>query len=352
MKWSSLPAAMQRLIVGSLIMGGVIFVGGVAIWAVGQGRWTFGDGLYMAVISAATVGFSELPQFDQVPGARFAATVIILLGIGAVAYLQSSLTAFLVEGEIGQVFRRKRMQRHIAELKDHVVVAGCGSTGLHAVEELFATRTPFVVIDRRREHIEKANAEFGEGKILYVLGDATEDHTLLAAGVERASGVIAALTDDRDNLYVTLSARTMNARARIVTKAVEPEATAKMIRAGANTTVSPNSIGGRRLASEMIRPTVVEFLDVMLRDKERNLRFEEVTIPDGSHVIGKPLRDIALRQETNALVVGYRSSDRVLRYNPSADLVLEAGTVLVLLIQADDLSRLRAFLARSGGVVA
>lgn len=339
-------AAIQRLLTALALVATVILCGGLALWTLGGGRWSFGDGIYMAVISAATVGFSELPDFEKVPGARFVAAAVILLGIGAFAFFQSSLTAFFVEGAIGEAFRRKRMLRQIAELEDHVVVAGCGSTGLHVIEELVATHTPFVVIDRTRERIDKANADFAAGSILYVVGDATEDHTLAAAGIARASGVIAALTHDRDNLYVTLSARSLNAKARIVTKVVEPEAVPKMLRAGANATVSPNTIGGRRLASELLRPTVVEFLDVMLRDRERNLRFEEVVVPPDSHVVGRRLRDVPLRQETNALVVGFRGSDRQLQYNPTADLVLEAGAVLVVLAQADDMPRLRDFLAR------
>jgi voltage-gated potassium channel len=177
--------------------------------------------------------------------------------------------------------------------------------------------------------------------MLYVLGDATEDHTLIQAGIERASGLIAALTHDRDNLYVTLSARSLNAKARIVSKVVEPEAAAKMIRAGANATVSPNTIGGRRMASELIRPTVVEFLDQMLRDKERNLRFAEVTIPSDSRFVGRALKELPTRHETNTLVVAMRTVAGQLQYNPPGEAKIEAGIVIVVLGQADDVVKLR-----------
>ena len=339
-----MPTAVRRLLFALALMASVILGGGFLIFELGHGRWSVWDGLYMAVISAATVGFSELPGFDAVHGARLATVVTILLGIGAITYFQSSLTAFFVEGALGEAFRRKRMNQRIAQLSGHVVVAGCGSTGQHVVEELAATKTPFVVIDRSRENVDRARGEIGQMPLLFVLGDATEDHTLVEAGVERASGVIAALTHDRDNLYVTLSARSLNAKARIVSKVVEPEAVPKMLRAGANGTVSPNTIGGHRMASELIRPTVVEFLDVMLRDKERNVRFAEVTVPALSPVAGRRLGEVPLRAETNTLVVGYRGHDRALHYSPTAQLVLEPGLVLVVLGEQRDVARLREYL--------
>jgi voltage-gated potassium channel len=331
----------RRLLWAVAVVALVILVGGVAIFWLGHGRWAFGDGLYMAAISAATVGFSELPGFDQVRGARAVVVVIILLGIGAFAFFQSSLTAFFVEGMLGEAVRRRRMERNVASLRDHVVVAGCGSTGRHVVEELVETRRPFVVIDRDRSQLEALNADIAKGTLLYVVGDATHDATLLAAGVDRASGVIAALTHDRDNLYVALSARTLNAHARIVTKVVELEAVPKMLRAGANATVSPNMIGGRRLASELVRPTVVEFLDLMLRDKERNLRIEEVTVPAHSQLVGCLLSETDIRQRTNTLVMAVRAPGQPLRYNPDPDFAIQAETVLVVLGEVVHVQALR-----------
>jgi voltage-gated potassium channel len=338
--------AIRRLVAAVMAVGVVILIGGVSLYALGGGRWELADGLYMAAISAATVGFSELPGFEDVAGARAATVVIILLGIGAFAFFQSSLTAFFVENTIGTAFRRRRMDKAIAKLNGHVVVAGCGSTGRHVVEELYGTRTPFVVIDRDRGHLEQISQEVTKGDMLYIVGDATHDQTLTLAGVERASGVIAALTHDRDNLYVTLSVRTLNAGARIVTKVVELEATPKMLRAGANATVSPNTIGGRRMVSEMIRPTVVEFLDQMFRESERGLRFEEVLVPEGSPLHGRALRELELRQRTNTLVVAVRERrEAQISYNPTADQVIHSGMVVIVLGHAEDVIRLRSLVA-------
>jgi voltage-gated potassium channel len=234
------------------------------------------------------------------------------------------------------------MDRNIASLAEHVVVAGCGSTGRHVVEELLATRTPFVVIDRDRDQLELLNQELG-GRVLFLIGDATHDHALLEAGIARASGLIAALTHDRDNLYVTLSARTLNPRARIVAKVVELEAVPKMLRAGANATVSPNTIGGMRMASEIVRPSVVEFLDQMLRDRDKSVRIEEAAVPPGSHLIGLKLKDAPIHESTNTLVVALREPGGEIRYNPGRDLILQAGTVLIVLGEVGDIQRLRAF---------
>lgn len=322
----------------------VIFAGGIALRVVGEGRWTLAESLYMSLISVSTVGFGELPGLELVRGARFVLVLVILSGLGSVAYFQSTMTALIFEGVIGQAWRKKRMKNSIAAVSGHVVVAGIGSTGRHVVEELIATATPFIVIDRNREHLSRLSDELHGGQMLFVHGDATEDHTLLEAGVERASGVIAALTHDRDNLFVTLSVRALNAKARIVTKVVEPEAQPKMIRAGANATVSPNIIGGRRMASELVRPEVVEFLDQMLRDKERTLRLEEVSVPPDCPFVGLPLRDVPIRRETNALVVAVRDRDRQFLYNPGPEHVLAADTVLVVLGELRDMETLRVMM--------
>ncbi len=329
-----------RILAPILLLGSVIVGGGAAFYGLGGGRWSVGEALYVAVNAVSTVGFHELEGLDHVRFARGTTVVVILAGLGAVAYFQSSLTALLVQGVIGERFRTKRMQARIDRMRDHVIIAGAGATGMHAIEELAATRTPFVAIDRSREVLQRLSAELAGGDMLYVVGDATDDMTLTQAGVTRAKGVIAALTEDKDNLYVTLSARSLNAGARIVSKVIMPDAAPKMMRAGANATVSPNMIGGRRLASELVRPTVTEFVDQMLRDKDEVLRLEEVVIPEGSWFAGRSLREVPIRAETKLLVVALRV-DRKFIYNPEPSNVMEAGTVLVVLGESANVARLR-----------
>lgn len=339
--------AVRNLVAAFVILWLLIGMGGLALFVVGQGRWTLFEAVYMAIISVSTVGFGELHGIDRVRGARGIVVAIIVGGLATVAYFQSAMTALIVEGVIGQAWRRKRMKKAVKELSGHVVVAGIGSTGIHVVEELISTNTPFVAIDRNEAHLERISAEVMKGQMFFIVGDAIEDHTLIEAGIERASGLIAALTDDKDNLFLTLSARTLNAQLRIVSKVVEPEVVHKMLRAGANTTVSPNIIGGRRLASEMVRPEVVEFLDQMFRDKEKNLRIEELRIPLGSSYVGQPLRDVPIRQKTSVLVIAVRDANKVFQYNPGPDHLLEADSVLVMIGAQKEVALLRVMVDES-----
>jgi voltage-gated potassium channel len=340
-------ASIRRLFIAIGAFMTLVLVGAIGFFALGRGRWGFGDCVYMTIITISTVGFGELRDMAQVPGARVLTVGLILSGVGTLAYMQSNLTALLVEGTIGQALRRNRMKKAIAALSRHIVVAGAGSTGKHVIEELVATQTPFVVIDRNQPHLERVSTELMGGKMLYILGDATEDHVLIEAGVDRARGIVAALTHDKDNLYVTLSARSLNPSARIVSKIVEDEAGPKVLKAGATSLVNPTMIGGRRMASELIRPEVNEFLDQMLRDKDKNLRLEEVIVPRGSSFVGMMLKDTPIRRETRLLVVAIRSTstDRTFTYNPEPDHIITEGTTLIVMGEADSVVKLRNLVA-------
>ena len=333
--------SVRRLLLSLAAFLSLVALGTVGYYVLGTGRWTVVDCAYMTVITISTVGFFELGHMREVPGARALTVGLIVGGVGVLAYMQSNLTALLIEGVIGTALRMRRMQSEIRKLSDHIVVAGAGGTGKHVIEELAATRTPFVVIDTNESVLQQVSADFCGGKMLYVHGDATADQALLAAGIQRARGVVAALTQDKDNLYVTLSARSLNPGARIVSKVVEDEAAPKILKAGASSTVNPTMIGARRLASELIRPEVNEFLDQMLRDKEKTLRLEEVTIGRGSSFVGLFLKDTLIRRETGALVVAVRATDRTFVYNPEPDYLIAEGTTLIVLGETESILKLR-----------
>jgi voltage-gated potassium channel len=339
-------ASIKRLLQAVLVLQALVLLGSTGFWALGHGRWTFFDCVYMTVITLSTVGFGELSHMHEVPGARTLTVSLIIGGIGTLAYVQGNLTALLVEGVLGQMWRRRSMRRQIKELRDHVVVAGAGSTGRHVIEELVITRTPFVVIDRNKEHLERISELMAGNKMLFVHGDATEDHALVEANVIQAKGVVAALTQDKDNLFVTLSARSLNPKARIVAKVIEDETLPKMLKAGASSVVSPAQIGGRRMASEVIRPKVNEFLDQMLRDKERALRLEEVHVADKSTFVGLPLKNTPIREKTKLLVIAIRSEDGMVIYNPEPDYVIEANSTLIVMGGADAVQTLRQLVAQ------
>lgn len=338
-----LHQSFRRVLVALLVLACVTITGGVVLWFATGRVYAISDAIYFAVITVSTVGYGELPDMTAHHSARVVTSVLIVAGIGAIAFFQSTLTALLVEGAIGKAFRKRRMEKRIKALKDHFIVAGAGRTGRMVVGELITTGVEFVVIDTDEHHLHRIEHEFSVN-LLYVIGDATEDHTLLEAGIERARGLVACLTDDPQNLFVTLSARSLHADARIVSKVIEPENEAKMLKAGANTTVSPNQIGGVRLASELVRPKLTRFLDETMRNQGAALRFDEVEMPKDSSYVNLTLAQIPIRQRTNLLVMALRSPDGALRFNPPASEAIAAGTQLIVMGGPEDIMTLREML--------
>jgi voltage-gated potassium channel len=272
---------------------------------------------------------------------------MIVAGVATVAFFQSSLTAVMIEGIIGKALRKRRMERRIAALQAHTIVAGCGRTGQFVIEELVGSEFPFVVIDSDVKSLEQLNEAHG-GKMLYVVGDATDDHSLTAAGVERASGLVTALSSDPDNVFVTISARSLNPRIRIVAKALTLGVEGKLERAGANATVSPHRIGGLRLVTELIRPHTAEFLDSMMRGTgEGQLRFDDVEVLKGTRYEGHTLREAPIREQTNVLIVAIRGSDGRFIYNPPADQRIHSGSYIVVLGTRDGVRRLREMMGHA-----
>ncbi|MEC7522818.1 MAG: potassium channel protein [Myxococcota bacterium] len=344
-----------RLILAGVLLGAVVLVGGGGYYVLGDGRWSFEEIFYFTVITLSTVGFGEtLPGMHDVPYARLWTILMIFMGSGTLLYFISTLTAFIVEGDIQGAIRRNRMQKRIDHLSGHYIVCGVGSTGIHCVEELINTHTSFVVIDRDEERLLMLADKFGPQHFLYVVGDATEDEVLESAGLGRSIGVISTLTDDKDNLYVTVTAyqheraRAERGEFRIVSKSIDPTARGKLLAAGATRVVSPSEIGGMRMVSEMVRPAVVEFLDLMLRDPEKNLRIEEVSIPDDSPLIGVRLRDTAIRARTRVLVIAVKHGGEETRYtyNPGPDLEIEKGMILIVLAETVEMNKLRDGIAQ------
>lgn len=332
-----------RVATGLLVL--TVLAGTVGIHWLGHGRWGWFESLFHTLITLSTVGYGELPGMDHDVPARVFSLVLIVMGTGSVVYFASVVTALVVEGELRHVFRGNRMRKAIDQLQRHVIVCGVGRTGQYVVDELTATKTPFVAVDRDEGALLRLKAQHPH--LLYIIGDAAEDEVLQSAGITRAKGVVAALSDDRDNVYVSLSARALNPSLRIIAKAIEPHAEPKLRKAGADKVVSTHMIGGMRLASEMIRPNATAFLDIMLRDPAHVLRIEEATVTAASAVVGKTIAQAGLRKICNVLVVAVRSSEGAHSFNPGGETVLSPGATLIVMGDPDEVGTLRAALSPS-----
>jgi voltage-gated potassium channel len=307
-----------------------LVVGTSGYWIIGGGEWPLVDCLYQTVIGVTTAGFGEVIPLSGTPYGRPFTMLLLLGGLVAVGWFVTTAAAVLIEGELLGLRWRKRMENRVKKLSQHVVVCGAGTTGIHVIRELAATSTPFVVVEAKELVAKEVSALFG---CPVVVGDATHDDSLVEAGIERARGVISALTDDRDNLYVTVTARALNPTARIVSKAIDGKAEAKLRRAGADSVVFPNQIGGMRMVSEMVRPEVVSFLDVMLREKDRTLRIDEIPVAAGSQLDQRRVGDIDFAAHGLLLLAAKQAVAGASQYvyTPGPEHLVEGGHVLIVL---------------------
>lgn len=337
----------RRLLYAMLILASMTAIAVNGYRVLGGPKVTLLDSVYMAVITLAGVGYGEIIDTSHNPTLRLFNMFVVSVGVMITVYVFSVVTAFLVEGEIHNLFWRRKMQKRIGNLKEHFIVCGLGDTGRYAVEELHKTGTPFVVIESREENIQRfKDHESGSYKeILYVVGDSTDEVSLDAAGVERARCVIAAVQSDKDNLVTTVVVRQKNPRARIVARCTDIKFADRVLRAGANTAVSPNAIGGLRLASEALRPHVTSFLDLMLREKSRTLRIDEIEIGDNSPWCGKSLEEIHFRSRYHLMALAVKTTTGEHRHdfmvNPAENLNLQAGTVVIVMGDVDEVQRAR-----------
>ena len=319
----------QRNFIIAIISLLILFTTGVIGYWVIEGdnphqKWTIFDAIFMTVITLTTVGYTD----DNMSKVGRVFTVFLLIGgFGIFVYSITVATAFIIEGQFREVFRRRKMEKSIDKLSNHYIVCGIGDTGVHALEEMIQMDMDFVAIEYEQERIDH---ELETKDFLYVHGDATEDEVLIRAGIERARGLITSLSRDQDNLFVVLSAKQLNPRLKIASKAVEANSLSKLKQAGADEVVLSDHIGGMRLASTITRPIVVNFLDIMLRSQETT-RFVESVIQSGAPLVGLTLGEARIPDRTNLMVVAVHKRNGEFIYNPSGGLKLEAGDALIVI---------------------
>jgi voltage-gated potassium channel len=323
--------ARRRFIWAGIALVAVLAIGSIGYWFIGGRQHSFIDVLYMTIITISTIGFTEIVDMSANPAGRVFTIFIAVCGMGTFVYIITNVTALAVEGELRDTFRRRRMEKKARNSKGHYIVCGVGWVGSHIVNELCSTKRPYVIVDKNKDSIERAGRDTTEE--IVIEGDATENETLLKAGIEQARGVFAVTGDDNHNLVISLTAKQLNPGVKVVARCNETSNEAKMRKAGANAVVSPGYIGGLRMASEMIRPTVVSFLDIMLRDRDSNLRVEEVTIPES--LAGKTVSELNLGKYRHLLLLAIRTGENWL-YNPPADCATTQGCILVVMTTPED----------------
>ncbi|MGB7053968.1 MAG: potassium channel family protein, partial [bacterium] len=236
--------------------------------------WSFNEALYMTFITVSTVGFQEVRPLS--PTGRIFTIVLILSGIAVIATGANFIFSSIIEGTFGDVFRRQGVEKKLNKIKEHFVICGLGAVGDDIIQEFIRAGEEFVLIDRQKDIVERFHREHPD--LLCVIGDATDEEIIKSAGIERAKGIIAALANDADNLYICLTARSLNSNLRIISRAVESTSIDKLKKAGADYVFSPEKIGGMHLAAAALRPTVMSFLDTILRGQHLNLLLDEVPV--------------------------------------------------------------------------
>lgn len=278
------------------------------------------DALYQTVTTITTVGFREYGE--PTTAWKITTLVVIFFGVGSALYTLGVLLETVVEGRLTDRLERRRSQRRIAAMQDHIIVCGWGRVGRTIADHLRGAGRDVVVVENDPARVDASGATTVEG-------DATDDEVLRAAGIERASALVAALSNDSDNLFVTLSARSLRPDLLIVARARTESVDAKLLQAGANRVVNPQLIGGARMAALATQPAVADFLDVVMHDGSLEFRLADVPLDEGSMLAGRTLREAQIRDRTGALVLAVRSADGSFLTNPSPDVQLQASQLLI-----------------------
>jgi len=329
----------ERRVVGGVIVLGLVTIAATVGYMVIEGAG-FGESLYMTVVTISTVGFGEI--FPLSPAGRAMTAVVIVLGVGTALYTAATAVEMGLERFLGGELRRRRMDRQISRLHDHVIVCGFGRVGRNVWEALRAEDIAVVVIE--------ATPEAAEGGIeagaLVITGDATRYETLGEAGIDRARALIACVRNDNDNLVIVLSAKNRRPKLPVIARATELEAQQKLRLAGADRVVSPQLVGAHRLAALAAEPRLDEFVDVILHGRLMELRIEGIEIDTSSPLNGRSLRDSAIRETSGALVLAVETTDGELHFNPDPDHRIRSGQMIIAIGSSDQVERLRGMATR------
>jgi voltage-gated potassium channel len=311
----------KRVVWGAVALISIAAIGVVGYMAV-EG-WSFLDSLYMTVITITTVGFTEVHPLSG--GGRIFSVFLIIGGVGGALYAITGIVQYIVEGNIGATWERRRMRNRIARLKGHYILCGFGRVGEEVARTFKEEGVSFLIVENRPA----ALARLEQTDYLFLAGDATRDEVLRETGVERAQGLVAAVGTDADNTYITLSARRLCPELFIEARASSQEAATKLEQAGANRVILPEVIGGRRMAMLVLRPAVVDFIDTVIRSRGREIQLETVDVGEKSRLVGMTIG--STRSQTGITTLAIRKKNGAIIANPADEVVIEEDEQLIVM---------------------
>jgi voltage-gated potassium channel len=295
--------------------------------------YTFIEALYMTIITLSTVGFAEVHPLDN--NGRIFTMILILLGVSFFAFSLAYFSQILLDGNLLETYRRRKLKKKLDQLENHYIVCGYGGMGEIIVGELLKHKIPVVVI----ESDESVLARLIEKNLAYLSGNATDEENLISAGIGRAKGLVSLVTKDSENVFIVLTARDLNRDLRIFARASSPGTDKRLLKAGADRVVSPYATGAIRIAQNILRPTVTDFLELALSGEGMGLGMEEIRIPDNSKLTGMELMDSGIRSNYDLIVVAIKRAGGAMIFNPPPQETLQAGDILVAIGAAENLSR-------------
>ena len=307
--------------------------------------WNFLDSLYMTIITLSTVGYGEVREIG--PGGRVFTVLLIVFGLFTITYIVGLVAETLVAGEIRSVLGRRKVSKKIKSLRDHYIICGYGRIGSIICKGLTRKAIPLMVIEKD-EHVQE---ELEQDEILYLQGDATHEETLLEAGIEKAKGLVSVVSSDAENVYICLTARGLNPRLYILSRAEDEASERKLLRAGANKVILPYILGGRRMVQAIIRPTVSDFLESAVHDQSFELAIEEITVGEDSRLANQSLVDSGIRQEMDVIIIGIKQKAGTMIFNPSSQTKIQSDDILIAMGRNKDLETLRRVLTPSMNTV-
>lgn len=317
----------------------VVLVGGGTTGYVLIEGWSPFEALYMTTITLATVGYNEVHRLSH-QGQVFT-VLLIIFGVGMIAYTIGSMIQFMVEGQLHQLLGKKKLQKKINRLQNHYIICGYGRIGRLITRDFAAKPLPFIVVENNPEQISRL---IDDGH-LFIDGDATQDSVLEQAGIRRARGLITAVTQDAANVFIVLTARGINPELYILARASDDGAEVKLMRAGASKVISPYTIGANRMAQAILRPSVVDFIDIATGHSNIELQMEEIPVSPDSSLVGKDLMQSGIRRDLGLIIVGIKKTGEMI-FNPDANTVIEAGNTLIALGEYPEIKKLEMIAAK------